>query len=53
MHCKIGVTCVYTGHVFYTLVVKTRQSIPPISQFNSPCNEFPNVWSMFEYNMLC
>ena len=25
-------------------------SIPPISQFNSPCNEYTSVWSMFVYN---
>ena len=30
--------------------VITRQSNPPISQFNSPCNEFTSVWSMFVYN---
>ena len=41
MHYKIGVTCVYNGHVFYTLFVITRQSNPRISQFNSPCNEYP------------
>ena len=31
-------------------VVITRKSNPPISQFNSLCNEFTNVWSMFVYN---
>ena len=39
MHYKIGITCVYNGHVFYTLFVITCQSNPPISQFNSPCND--------------
>ena len=50
-HYKIGVTCVYHGHVFYTLYyVITWQSNPSISQFNSLCNEFMSVWSMFVYN---
>jgi len=31
-------------------VVITRQSNPPISQFDSPCNEFTSFWSMFVYN---
>ena len=35
--------------VIYSLVI-TRQSNPPISQFNSPCNEFTSFWSMFLYN---
>ena len=35
VHYKIGVTCVYNGQVFCT-VAMTRQSYPPISQFNSP-----------------
>jgi len=39
MHCKKGVTCVYNGHVFYTVVI-TLQSNLPFSQFNSMCNEF-------------
>jgi len=34
--------------VLYSVVI-TRQSNPPISQFNSPCNEFTSVWSMFLY----
>ena len=38
MYCKIGDTCVDSGHVFYTRYVITRQSNPPISQFNSLCN---------------
>ena len=49
MHYKIGVTCIYHGHVFFTLVI-TLQSNPPISQFISPCNEFTSVWSMCVYN---
>ena len=48
MHCKIGVTCVYNGHRFCTLI--TRQSNPPISQFISLCNEFTSFWSIFLYN---
>jgi len=36
---KKGVTCVYNGHVVYTQFY-TCQSNPPISQFNSPCNDF-------------
>ena len=43
MHCEIGDTCVYS-------VVITGQSNPPISQFNSPCNDFTSFWSMFVYN---
>ena len=52
MHCKIGVTCVYKHEwtrVLYSVVL-TRQSNPPILQFNSPCNKFTSVWSMFVYN---
>ena len=30
-------------------VVITWQYYPSISQFNSPCNEFTSVWSMFLY----
>ena len=47
-HCTIGDTCVCNGH----RVVITRQSTPPISQFNSTCNEFTSFWSMFVY-MTC
>ena len=50
IQCKIGDTCVYIGHGLYTAVVITRQSNPPISQFNRPCNEFTSFWSMFVYN---
>jgi len=50
MYCKIGDTCVDSGHVFYTRYVITRQSNPPISQFNSLCNWFTSLWSMFVYN---
>ena len=46
MHCKY----VYNGHGFYTCVVITWQSNPPISQFISPCNECMSVWSMFPCN---
>jgi len=37
--------------VLYSIVI-TRQSIPPISQFNSLCNELTSFWSMFVYNMV-
>ena len=54
MHYKIGVTCVYNGwtRVLYSVVI-TRTSNPPISQLNSPCNEFMSVWSMFVCNNNC
>ena len=41
--------CMQLTRVLYSVVL-TRQSNPPISQFNSPCNEFTSVWSMFVYN---
>jgi len=41
--------CIQWTRVLYYVVI-TRQSNPPISQFNSPCNEFMSVWSMFVYN---
>ena len=34
------------ARVLYSVVI-TRQSNPPISQFNRPYNEFTSVWSMF------
>ena len=38
--------------VLYSVVI-TRQSNPLMSQFNSLCNEFTSVWSMFVcYNMV-
>jgi len=43
--------CLQWTRVLYSVVI-TRQSNPPISQFNSPCNEFTSVWSMFVYNTL-
>ena len=43
--------CLLWTRVLYS-IVKTRQSNPPISQFNNPCNEFPSFWSMFEYNTI-
>jgi len=45
MHCK-KVIHVYTME---TCMLYTRQSNPPISQFNSPFNEFTSVWSMVVY----
>ena len=48
-HYKIGVTYVYNAEwtcVLYSVVI-TRQSNPPISLINSPCNEFMSIWSMF------
>jgi len=61
MHYKLGDTeqnrteClfphVYTmTRVLYSVEI-TRQSNPPISQFNSLCNEFTSFWSMFVYNI--
>ena len=41
MHYEICDTCVYNGQwtrVLYSVVI-TRQSNPPIPQFNSPCND--------------
>jgi len=35
--------------VIYSVAI-TGQSNPPISQFNSLCNEYTSVWSMFVYN---
>jgi len=41
--------CIQRTCVLYSVVI-TWQSNPPISQFNSPYNEFTSVWSMFVYN---
>ena len=41
--------CIQWARVLYSVVI-TQQSNPPISQFNSPCNEFTSFWSMFVYN---
>ena len=41
--------CIQWTRVLYAVVI-TRQSNPPISQVNSPCNEFTSVWSMCVYN---
>jgi len=41
--------CIQWARVLYSVVL-TQQSNPPISQFNSPCNVFTSVWSMFVYN---
>ena len=41
--------CIQWSRVLYSVVI-TRQSNPPISQFNSPCNDFTSVWSMFQCN---
>ena len=51
MHYKICVTCVCIQwtRVLYSVVI-TRQSNAPISQFNSPCNVFTSLRSMFVYN---
>jgi len=44
MQYKIGVTYVYNGHVLYIYYgVITRQSYPPLSQFNRPWNKFMSV----------
>jgi len=45
--------CIQWTRVLYSAVI-TRQSNPPIQQFNSLCNEFMSVRSMFVcYVMLC
>jgi len=44
-----GYMCLQWTRVPYSVVI-TWQSNPPISKFNSPCNEFTSVWSMFVYN---
>ena len=41
--------CIQWTRVLYSVVI-TRQSNPPIPQFNSTCNEFTSIWSMFGYN---
>ena len=46
-----GPMCIQWTHVLYSVVI-TRQSNSPISQFNSLCNEFTSVWTMFVYNTL-
>ena len=43
--------CIQRTRVLYSVVI-TRQSNPPISEFNSLCNEFTSVWSMFPCNTL-
>ena len=50
MYYKIGDICVYNSHLFLYFAVITRQSNAPISQFNSPCNVFTSLRSMFVYN---
>ena len=42
--------CIQWTRVLYSVVI-TWHSIQPISQFNSPCNEFTSVWSMFVYTI--
>jgi len=46
-----GPMCIHWKRVLYSVVI-TRQSNTPISQFNSLCNEFTSVWTMFVYNTL-
>ena len=41
--------CIQRTRVIYSVVI-TRPCNLPISEFNSPCNEFTSVWSMFAYN---
>ena len=52
MHYIIGVTCRFNQHKIFTCCTcnNTIQSNPPISQFNSLCNKFTSVWSMFPCN---
>jgi len=40
--------CIYWARDIYFVVI-TQQSNPPISQFDSLCNEFTSDWSMFVY----
>ena len=50
MHCKYSwYICIQWTWVLCSVVI-TWQSNPPISQFNSPCNEFTSFWWMFVYN---
>ena len=44
--------CIQWTRVLITLLYQTRQSNPPISQFNSQCNEFTSFWSKFVYNSI-
>ena len=41
---------IHWTRVLYSVVI-TWQWNPPISQFNSPCNEFTSFWSMFVYKI--
>ena len=41
--------CIQQTYVLYYVMI-TCQSNPSILQFNSLCNEFTSVWSMFVYN---
>mgnify|MGYP006890621568 CR=1 FL=1 len=38
--------CIQWTRVLFSVVIP-RQSNPPISQFNCPCNKFTWVWSLF------
>ena len=40
--------CVQWTRVLYSVVI-TWQSNPPISQFNSPCNEFTSIYVCIQY----
>ena len=40
--------CIQWTRVLYSVVL-TRQSNPPISQFNRLYNEFTSVWSILPY----
>ena len=42
--------CIQWTRVLYSVVI-TWRSNPPVSQFNSLCNEFLSVWSMFVYTI--
>jgi len=43
--------CIQWTCIIYSVVI-TWQSNPPISRFNSLCNKFTSVWSMFVYNTI-
>ena len=51
MHCKIGGTCVYNGHVFILSCYNTT-IYSTYFQFSSRFNEFMSVWSIFTYNIM-
>ena len=43
--------CLQWTRVLYSVVI-TTQSNPTISQYNSLCNEYTSLWSMFAYHIM-